>query len=121
GTYAGESESKMMGTEASKGQKAEKPLERIIASSTNEGDIVLDFFMGTGTTQAVALKMNRRYIGIVQMDYINTITVPRLKKVIEGEQSGISKSVNWQGGGSFDYVELMEKNRRFLKAVRDGK
>lgn len=120
-SFSGESVSKMLGTEELKGQKAEKLLERIIASSTNEGDIVLDFFMGTGTTQAVAHKMNRRYIGIEQMDYINTITVPRLKKVIEGEQSGISKSVNWQGGGSFVYVELMEKNRGFLKAVRDAK
>lgn len=120
-SFSGESVSKMLGTEDIKGQKSEKLLQRIIASSTEEGDIVLDFFMGSGSTQAVAHKMNRRYIGIEQMDYINTISVPRLQKVIEGEQSGISKDENWQGGGSFVYAELMEKNRGFLKAVRNAK
>lgn len=101
--------------------KPEKLLNRIIHLASNEGDIVLDFFMGSATTQAVAHKMNRRYIGIEQMDYINTVSIPRLQKVIEGEQGGISKDVNWQGGGSFVYVELMEKNRGFLKAIRDAK
>lgn len=119
-SFSGESVSKMLGTDDIKGQKSEKLLQRIIASSTEEGDIVLDFFMGSGTTQAVAHKMNRRYIGIEQMDYINTITVPRLQKVIEGEQSGISKAENWKGGGSFIYAELMEKNRGFLKSVRNA-
>jgi adenine-specific DNA-methyltransferase len=61
--------------------------------------------------------MNRKFIGIEQMDYINTISVPRLQKVIEGEQGGISKEVGWQGGGSFVYAELMEKNTGFLKSV----
>ena len=103
------------------GKKPEKLLERIIAQSTNQGDIVLDFFMGSGTTQAVAHKMKRRYIGIEQMNYIHTISVPRLQKVIEGDQSGVSKEVGWQGGGSFVYVELMEKNQGFLKAIRDAK
>ncbi|WP_455432189.1 hypothetical protein [Tigheibacillus jepli] len=65
--------------------------------------------------------MNRKYIGIEQMDYINTISIPRLKRVIEGDQGGISDDVNWQGGGSFVYVELMEKNRGFLKAIREAK
>jgi len=65
--------------------------------------------------------MNRRYIGIEQMDYINTVSVPRLQKVIEGEQGGISKDVEWQGGGSFVYVELMEKNRGFLTSVQNAK
>lgn len=111
----------MLGTEDIKGQKSEKLLQRIIASSTNEGDIVLDFFSGSGTTQAVAHKMNRRYIGIEQMDYIETITVPRLQKVIAGEQSGISRAENWQGGGSFIYAELMEKNRGFIKAIYEAK
>ncbi len=77
--------------------------------------------MGSGTTQAVAHKMNRRYIGIEQMDYINTVSVPRLQKVIEGEQGGISEDVEWEGGGSFVYVELMEKNRGFLKSIQDAK
>ena len=65
---------------------------------SDENDLVLDFFMGSATTQAVAMKMNRRFIGIEQMDYISTVSVPRLQKVIEGEQGGISKDVNWQGG-----------------------
>lgn len=101
--------------------KNEKLLKRIIEFTTRENDIVLDFFMGSSTTQAVAHKMNRRYIGIEQMDYINTVSVPRLQKVIEGEQGGISKDVDWQGGGSFVYVELMEKNRGFLKSIQDAK
>ena len=73
--------------------------------------------MGSATTQAVAMKMNRKFIGIEQMDYINTISIPRLKKVIESEQGGISKEVNWKGGGSFVYAELMEKNSGFLKSI----
>jgi len=102
------------------GKKPEKLLKRIIEFSTNEGDIVLDFFMGSGTTQAVAHKINRQYIGIEQMDYINSITVPRLQKVIKGEQNGISKSVNWQGGGNFVYVELKELNEKYVKIVSEA-
>ena len=101
--------------------KPEDLISRALQLSTEEGDIVLDFFMGSATTQAVAHKMNRRYIGIEQMDYINTVSVPRLQKVIEGEQGGISKDVEWQGGGSFVYVELMEKNRGFLTSVQNAK
>lgn len=103
------------------GKKPEKLINRLIKMCTDKNDIVLDFFMGSATTQAVAHKMNRQYIGIEQMDYINTVSVPRLQKVIEGEQGGISKEVEWQGGGSFVYVELMEKNRGFLKAIKDAK
>lgn len=95
--------------------KPERLLQRILTLGTNENDIVLDFFMGSATTQAVAMKMKRRFIGIEQMDYINTVSVERLKKVIDGEQGGISKAVNWQGGGSFVYAELMEKNQGYLK------
>jgi len=101
--------------------KPENLISRALELSTDEGDIVLDFFMGSATTQAVAHKMNRRYIGIEQMDYINTVSVPRLQKVIEGEQGGISKDVEWQGGGSFVYVELMEKNRGFLSSIQNAK
>ncbi len=97
--------------------KPELLLQRIITIGTNKEDIVLDFFMGSATTQAVAMKMNRRFIGIEQMDYINTVSVTRLQKVIEGEQGGISKDVNWQGGGSFIYAELMEKNTGFIKEI----
>ena len=101
--------------------KPEKLLQRIIHIGSNEGDLVLDFFMGSATTQAVAMKMNRRFIGIEQMDYINEISVPRLQKVIAGEQGGISKEVNWQGGGSFVYTELMPKNMGYLQDVIHAK
>ncbi len=86
----------------------------LIQVCTNPHDLVIDFFMGSATTQAVAMKMHRRFVGIEQMNYINTISVPRLQKVIAGEQGGISKDVDWQGGGSFVYAELMEKNQGFL-------
>lgn len=102
------------------GKKPERLLKDIITMATDENDLVLDFFMGSSTTQAVAHKMNRRYIGIEQMDYINTVSVPRLQNVIKGEQSGVSKDLNWQGGGSFVYVELMEKNRGFLTTIQNA-
>lgn len=97
--------------------KPESTLKTVIEIGSNEGDLILDFFMGSGTTASAAMKMNRRFIGIEQMDYINTVSVPRLQKVIEGEQGGISKEVNWQGGGSFIYAELMEKNTGFIKEI----
>ena len=101
----------------SSGKKPEKLIQRIIASSTNEGDIVLDYHLGSGTTCAVAHKMGRRWIGIEQMDYIEDITKARLLKVLEGEQGGISKSVDWQGGGSFVYFELKKYNQDFLNQI----
>ncbi|PAF23737.1 type III restriction endonuclease subunit M [Shouchella clausii] len=101
-------------------QKPELLVAKFIKASTNKNDIILDFFSGSGTTVATAHKLNRRYIGIEQMDYINTVSVPRLQRVIEGEQSGISEDVNWQGGGSVVYVELMEKNRGFLTSIRNA-
>jgi len=99
--------------------KPELLIRHIMNIATNENDLIMDFFMGSATTQAVAHKMKRRYIGIEQMDYMETISVPRLQKVIEGEQGGISKEVEWQGGGSFVYVELMEKNRGFLNSITE--
>lgn len=101
--------------------KPERLIQRILELSTDTGDIVLDFFMGSATTQAVAMKMNRRFIGIEQMDYINEVSVPRLQKVIAGEQGGISKEVNWQGGGSFVYTELMSKNMGYLQDIIHSK
>ena len=92
--------------------KPELFIKRILQISTSPSDIVLDYHLGSGTTAAVAHKMNRQYIGVEQMDYIETVAVERLKKVICGEQGGISKSVNWQGGGSFVYMELAKKNER---------
>ena len=88
--------------------KPEALIKHIIEISTQPNDLVMDFHLGSGTTCAVAHKMNRRYIGIEQMDYIEDIAVERMKKVIEGEQGGISKAVNWQGGGSFIYAELKQ-------------
>lgn len=97
--------------------KAEMLMKKIISLGSNERDIILDFHLGSGTTAAVAHKMNRRYIGIEQMDYIENISCERLKKVIEGEQGGISKSVNWQGGGSFVYCELAKANQQFADDI----
>ena len=90
--------------------KPEKLLSRIIHLSTNSGDIVLDFHLGSGTTSAVAHKMGRQSIGIEQMDYIEEVSLERFKKVIKGEDGGISKEVDWKGGGDFIYFELAEYN-----------
>ncbi|WP_187938332.1 site-specific DNA-methyltransferase [Helicobacter pylori] len=97
--------------------KPEALISRILEISTQENDLVLDFFAGSGTTCAVAHKMKRRYIGIEQMDYIETITKERLKKVIEGEQGGISKKCGFKGGGSFVYAELKEVNSGIKKQI----
>lgn len=86
--------------------KPETLLERIIHIASNPGDLVLDSFLGSGTTAAVAHKMNRRYIGIELGDHCYTHCKPRLDKVIDGEQGGISKAVNWQGGGGYKFYEL---------------
>ncbi|WRA26033.1 site-specific DNA-methyltransferase [Helicobacter pylori] len=120
-SYSGETVSKMLGTEEIKGQKSEKLIQRILEVSTNENDLVLDFFAGSGTTCAVAHKMKRRYIGIEQMDYIETITKERLKKVIGGEQGGISKKCDFKGGGSFVYAELKEVNLEVKKQILNAK
>lgn len=98
--------------------KPEKLLKRILDLGTNEGDIVLDFFLGSGTTAAVAHKMKRKYIGIEQMDYIEDVAVTRLKKVIKGEQGGISREVNWKGGGEFKFFEMIKLNASYLNKLR---
>ncbi|GAA9838029.1 site-specific DNA-methyltransferase [Helicobacter pylori] len=103
------------------GKKPERLIRDILEISTNENDLVLDFFAGSGTTCAVAHKMKRRYIGIEQMDYIETITKERLKKVIEGEQGGISKKCDFKGGGSFVYAELKEVNLEVKKQILNAK
>ncbi len=99
--------------------KLESFIQRIIEISTQPNDIVLDYHLGSGTTAAVAHKMGRQYIGVEQMDYIETIAVERLKKVIDGEQGGISKSVNWQGGGDFIYFELAKWNETAKEKILD--
>ncbi len=99
------------------GKKPEKLIQRIIEYTSNNKDLVLDFFVGTGTTCAVAHKMGRQYIGIEQIDYEENSEVYRLKNVIQGDQTGISKEVNWEGGGEFIYLELMKWNENFIQMI----
>ena len=112
--------------------KPELLIQRIIEYTTKEGDIVLDFHLGSGTTCAVAHKMGRQYIGIEQMDYVETITLERIKKVvgkkikakdklpeeIEYDAGGISDSVEWKGGGNFVYCELMQYNEAYMDKIQ---
>ena len=88
--------------------KPERLLERVLTIATNSGDLVLDSFLGSGTTAAVAHKMGRRYIGIEMGEHAVTHCVPRLKKVVDGEQGGISNTLKWQGGGGFRFYRLGE-------------
>ncbi|HQV77058.1 MAG TPA: site-specific DNA-methyltransferase [Chitinophagales bacterium] len=105
------------GISLKKGKKPEKFLQRILQLTTTENDLVLDFFSGSGTAGAVSHKMNRQYILVEQMDYIHDLPEARLKNVINGEQSGISKAVNWQGGGEFVYLELKKYNQTFIEQI----
>ncbi|MHB1236978.1 MAG: site-specific DNA-methyltransferase [Gallionella sp.] len=102
--------------------KPEKLLHRIIHLATNPNDIVLDSFLGSGTTAAVAHKMGRRYIGIELGEHARTHCIPRLQKVIEGEHGGISQTVSWSGGGGFRFCTLGEtafdEHGRINQAVR---
>jgi adenine-specific DNA-methyltransferase len=117
-----------------KGKKPEKLLNRIIRMGTEKGDIVLDYHLGTGTTCAVAHKMERQYIGIEQLDYGKNDSVARLQNVIgkrkkdslieeykDYDKSGISKSVDWQGGSDFIYCELMKYNEAFMDKIQSAK
>ena len=106
--------------EFSGGQKPEKLLKRIIEMSTDEGDLVLDYHLGTGTTIATAHKLNRRYIGIEQMQSQIDIIISRMQKVLNGEKAGISKDVNWIGGGDFVYCELKENGQELVNYVLDA-
>jgi len=110
------------GVKLKSGKKPEKLLQRIIEMTTlSERDIVLDFFAGSGTTCAVAHKMKRQYIGIEQMDYIHDLPEARLKNVIKGEQGGVSQDLNWKGGGSFVYAELLEWNHKYIRELESAK
>lgn len=88
--------------------KPEGVIQRILTIASNPGDLVLDSFLGSGTTAAVAHKMGRHYIGIEMGEHAVTHCVPRLEKVIAGEEGGISKAVGWQGGGGFTFYKLGE-------------
>ncbi|RJP44159.1 MAG: site-specific DNA-methyltransferase, partial [Desulfobacteraceae bacterium] len=100
------------------GKKPEMLLKRIIELCTNKDDLVLDFFIGSGTTCAVAHKMGRQYIGIEQLDYGDNDSIIRLQNVIKGDKSGISQAGNWQGGGDFICCELMKFNEAFMERIQ---
>ena len=89
--------------------KPERLIQRILEIATNPGDLVLDSFLGSGTTAAVAHKMGRRWIGVELGEHARTHCAVRMRKVVEGEQGGISKAVGWTGGGSFRFLELGEE------------
>ena len=86
--------------------KPERLIQRILQIATNPDDLVLDSFLGSGTTAAVSHKMGRRYIGIEMGDHAVSQCAPRLNKVIAGEHGGISESVGWTGGGGFRFYRL---------------
>jgi len=111
------------GVKLSNGKKPEKILYRLIKMITNEGDVVLDYHLGSGTTAAVAHKMKRQFIGIEQLDYGDNDSVIRLKNVINGDDTGISpyEDVNWKGGGSFAYLELKKYNQNFIEQIEKAK
>lgn len=104
--------------------KPERLIERILTIATNPDDIVLDSFLGSGTTAAVAHKMGRQYIGIEVGEHAITHCAPRLRKVIEGEQGGISAAVGWSGGGGFRFYKLgaavFDEEGRINPAIRFG-
>jgi adenine-specific DNA-methyltransferase len=104
-----------------KGKKPESLLRRIFEIATEEGDIVLDFCLGSGTAAAVAHKMRRQYIGIEQLDYGENDGVVRLQNVIKGDSTGVSKAVGWKGGGEFVYCELMKYNDAFMDRIEAAK
>ena len=108
------------GVELRSGKKPEVLLKLIIEMTTKENDVVLDFFCGTGSTLAVAHKLGRCYIGVEQLDYYENDSVFRLKNVLLGDTTGISKEVNWQGGGDFIYCELMQYNQAFIDKIQSA-
>lgn len=101
--------------------KPEKLIARILEIATSEGDIVLDYHVGSGTTAAVAHKMSRQYIAVEQMDYIHSVTIERVSRVISGDKTGISTDIDWQGGGSFVYANLMNNANKFRQRVERAK
>ena len=103
------------------GKKPEELIKFLIETFTQENAIVLDYHLGSGTTAATSHKLNRRYIGIEQMDYIEDIAVKRMVNVINGDEEGISKAINWKGGGSFVYFELAKNNYNYVNLINNAK
>ena len=99
------------------GKKPEKLIRRVVEMASNQGDIVLDFFSGSGTTASVAHKLNRQFITCDQLDSQIKMSVNRLQNVVRGEQSGISRLIGWHGGGGFVYMELKKYNQLFLDEI----
>jgi adenine-specific DNA-methyltransferase len=110
----------LFGSENFMTPKPERLLSRIVSIATNPGDLVLDSFLGSGTTAAVAQKMSRRYIGIEMGEHAVSLCLPRLKKVVGGEQGGISEAFNWQGGGGFRFYQLGEPAFDAEGRIREG-
>ena len=108
------------GVKLKNGKKPEKLLKQIFELATEQGDIVLDYYSGSGTSCAVAHKMGLRYIGCEQLDYGKNDVIKRLINVINGDSTGISQSVNWQGGGSFVYCELAQLNQKYVDALQEA-
>jgi len=107
------------GVNFAKSKKPEKLIKRIIdLTGVKQDEYIMDFFLGSGTTAAVAHKMGINYIGIEQINYEEEDSVSRLKHVISGDRSGISKEVPWTGGGSFIYAELMEWNEKYMTEIQ---
>jgi len=109
------------GVTLKKGKKPERLLARIIEMTTNNKDIVLDYHAGSGTTCAVAHKIGRQYIGIEQLDYSQNNPEERLINVINGDPTGISKIVNWKGGGDFIYMEFAKLNEKWIDDIKKTK
>lgn len=105
------------GVKLKNGKKPERLIKQIFDISTDPGDIVLDYHLGSGTTCAVAHKMGLQYIGCEQLDYGENDVLVRLNNVISGDQTGISKAVSWQGGGSFIYCELAKLNQTIVEEI----
>lgn len=100
------------------GKKPERLIRRIVEMASNPKDVVLDFFSGSGTTASVAYKLGRQFITCDQLDSQIEMSMKRLKNVAKGEQSGISRLVKWQGGGSFIYCELAKANDEFVEKIQ---
>jgi len=109
------------GVSLPRGKKPETLLKRIIEMCTREKDIVLDYHLGSGTTAAVAHKLDRQYIGSEQLDYGDNAAHIRLKNVITGDNTGISKAIKWHGGGTFVYLELKKYNQTFIEQIEEAK